>query len=76
MSVTNMVCKYFKQRLVDIGGFGDGQKLICINGSCESRFSHIFCPNKLCGSNEKFVRVLGIGHELYKCKSVVHNGIV
>lgn len=68
MRSTNVLCKYCKKRLIDIGGFGEGEKLICNNNSCESHYLHIICPNESCGSNEKFIRVLGLGHQLLKCK--------
>jgi hypothetical protein len=65
---TNISCRYCGKRLLDIGGFGEGQKLICNNVSCESHYLHILCPNELCRSNRKFVRVLGLGHKLFRCK--------
>lgn len=69
MRQTGIVCPYCNRRLHDIGGFGEGQKLICNSRSCESHYLHISCPNEACGSNRKHVHVVGLGHEIFKCKS-------
>lgn len=42
----------------------------CPNMDCPSHFTDVKCP--ACGGTDKFVKTLGIGHQIFKCKKCKH----
>lgn len=67
MRQTNINCPTCGEPMFDVGGFGEGQKLICNNTSCPSHYRHIKCQR--CSSADKKVTVIGIGHQIFTCNN-------